>query len=143
MGGVNVSMGYYKAKSQDFFEDENGQRWFCTGDIGEIHEDGCLKIIGEGRWMEVGWKSKGDAQLVSQMQIVSWSKLSRFRCCYIKRTNDQHCFPDSWIFSWQPLWSISLTGNLLANRIFHQFPELLQSCLPHSARNPEFPLLSR
>ena len=48
-------MGYYKneAKNQeDFFVDENGQRWFCTGDIGEFHEDGCLKIIGEERWME-------------------------------------------------------------------------------------------
>ena len=43
-------MGYYKSeakKQEDFFVDENGQRWFCTGDIGEFHEDGCLKIIGE------------------------------------------------------------------------------------------------
>ncbi|XP_022616255.1 long-chain-fatty-acid--CoA ligase 3 isoform X2 [Seriola dumerili] len=48
VGGPNVTMGYYKieAKNQeDFFVDENGQRWFCTGDIGEFHEDGCLKII--------------------------------------------------------------------------------------------------
>uniref|UniRef100_A0AAZ3P8P6 long-chain-fatty-acid--CoA ligase n=1 Tax=Oncorhynchus tshawytscha TaxID=74940 RepID=A0AAZ3P8P6_ONCTS len=47
IGGPNVTMGYYKneAKNQDFFVDENGQRWFCTGDIGEVHPDGCLKII--------------------------------------------------------------------------------------------------
>ncbi|KAM9853825.1 long-chain-fatty-acid--CoA ligase 3a [Aulostomus maculatus] len=48
VGGPNVTMGYYKseAKNQkDFFVDETGQRWFCTGDIGEFHEDGCLKII--------------------------------------------------------------------------------------------------
>uniref|UniRef100_A0A3Q1GL60 long-chain-fatty-acid--CoA ligase n=1 Tax=Acanthochromis polyacanthus TaxID=80966 RepID=A0A3Q1GL60_9TELE len=48
IGGPNVTMGYYKkeAKNQeDFFVDENGQRWFCTGDIGEFQEDGCLKII--------------------------------------------------------------------------------------------------
>lgn len=48
-------MGYYKSEAknqQDFFVDEKGQRWFCTGDIGEIHDDGCLKIIGEERWME-------------------------------------------------------------------------------------------
>ncbi|KAK9520470.1 hypothetical protein VZT92_020355 [Zoarces viviparus] len=48
VGGPNVTMGYYKneAKNQgDFFTDENGQRWFCTGDIGEFHDDGCLKII--------------------------------------------------------------------------------------------------
>lgn len=47
-----MTMGYYKveAKSQgDFFVDEDGQRWFCTGDIGEFHSDGCLKIIGEER----------------------------------------------------------------------------------------------
>lgn len=43
-------MGYYKSKdkvSNDFFVDERGQRWFCTGDIGEFHADGCLKIIGK------------------------------------------------------------------------------------------------
>uniref|UniRef100_A0AAX7T6K9 long-chain-fatty-acid--CoA ligase n=1 Tax=Astatotilapia calliptera TaxID=8154 RepID=A0AAX7T6K9_ASTCA len=48
IGGPNVTMGYYKkdAKNQeDFFVDENGQRWFSTGDIGEFQEDGCLKII--------------------------------------------------------------------------------------------------
>ncbi|XP_056139266.1 long-chain-fatty-acid--CoA ligase 3a [Lampris incognitus] len=48
IGGPNVTMGYYKneAKNQeDFFVDASGQRWFCTGDIGEFHEDGCLKII--------------------------------------------------------------------------------------------------
>ncbi|XP_076000542.1 long-chain-fatty-acid--CoA ligase 3a isoform X2 [Genypterus blacodes] len=48
IGGANVTMGYYKNKSkkqEDFFVDEKGQRWFCTGDIGEVHKDGCLKII--------------------------------------------------------------------------------------------------
>lgn len=47
IGGPSVTMGYYKNKKngEDFFVDENGQRWFCTGDIGEIHGDGCLKII--------------------------------------------------------------------------------------------------
>uniref|UniRef100_A0A667XT19 long-chain-fatty-acid--CoA ligase n=1 Tax=Myripristis murdjan TaxID=586833 RepID=A0A667XT19_9TELE len=48
LGGPNVTMGYYKNESknrEDFFVDENGQRWFCTGDIGEFHPDGCLKII--------------------------------------------------------------------------------------------------
>ncbi|KAE8290967.1 Long-chain-fatty-acid--CoA ligase 3 [Larimichthys crocea] len=48
IGGPNVTMGYYKNQTknrEDFFVDENGQRWFCTGDIGEFHPDGCLKII--------------------------------------------------------------------------------------------------
>lgn len=25
--------------------DEQGMRWFYTGDIGRFHEDGCLEII--------------------------------------------------------------------------------------------------
>ncbi|MBN3318550.1 ACSL4 ligase, partial [Atractosteus spatula] len=47
IGGPNVTMGYYKNDqiNEDFFVDENGQRWFCTGDIGEIHADGCLQIV--------------------------------------------------------------------------------------------------
>ncbi|XP_061776111.1 long-chain-fatty-acid--CoA ligase 3b [Nerophis ophidion] len=48
MGGPNVTMGYYKndiKNREDFFVDAKGQRWFCTGDIGEFHSDGCLKII--------------------------------------------------------------------------------------------------
>lgn len=50
IGGPNVTMGYYKNEGknrEDFFVDGNGQRWFCTGDIGEFHPDGCLKIIGQ------------------------------------------------------------------------------------------------
>uniref|UniRef100_A0A8C5ANW0 long-chain-fatty-acid--CoA ligase n=1 Tax=Gadus morhua TaxID=8049 RepID=A0A8C5ANW0_GADMO len=47
IGGPNVTMGYYRHENgdQDFFVDENGQRWFCTGDVGEIHPDGCLQIV--------------------------------------------------------------------------------------------------
>lgn len=49
IGGDSVSRGYYKLQTktdEDFFE-EDGRRWFKTGDIGEIHPDGVLKIIGE------------------------------------------------------------------------------------------------
>ncbi|XP_019967820.2 long-chain-fatty-acid--CoA ligase 4 [Paralichthys olivaceus] len=47
IGGPNVTMGYYRNESnnQDFFVDENGQRWFCTGDVGEVYPDGCLQIV--------------------------------------------------------------------------------------------------
>ncbi|XP_063288208.1 long-chain-fatty-acid--CoA ligase 4 isoform X1 [Pelobates fuscus] len=48
IGGKNVSMGYFKNDEktlEDFYVDENGQRWFCTGDIGVFHPDGCLQIV--------------------------------------------------------------------------------------------------
>ncbi|XP_061089599.1 long-chain-fatty-acid--CoA ligase 4 isoform X1 [Conger conger] len=48
IGGPNVTMGYYRSdgsNNEDFFTDEAGQRWFCTGDVGEIHPDGCLQIV--------------------------------------------------------------------------------------------------
>ncbi|XP_070692720.1 long-chain-fatty-acid--CoA ligase 4 [Pempheris klunzingeri] len=47
IGGPNVTMGYYRSESndKDFFADEQGQRWFCTGDVGEIYPDGCLQIV--------------------------------------------------------------------------------------------------
>lgn len=49
IGGPNVTMGYYRSdcNNGDFFVDEQGQRWFCTGDVGEIHPDGCLQIVGK------------------------------------------------------------------------------------------------
>ena len=48
IGGPNVTMGYYNHENTnlDFFADETGQRWFCTGDVGEIYPDGCLQIVG-------------------------------------------------------------------------------------------------
>lgn len=49
IGGDSVTRGYYKLQQktdEDFF-DEDGRRWFKTGDIGEIHPDGVLKIIGK------------------------------------------------------------------------------------------------
>ena len=47
IGGTNVAQGYYKLPHQtaeDFFEEE-GRRWFRSGDIGEIQHDGVLRII--------------------------------------------------------------------------------------------------
>ncbi|KAK2849411.1 hypothetical protein Q5P01_009245 [Channa striata] len=47
IGGPNITVGYYRNENndQDFFVDHNGQRWFCTGDVGEIYPDGCLQIV--------------------------------------------------------------------------------------------------
>lgn len=47
IGGGNVAQGYYQmpeATAESFLE-EGGKRWFRTGDVGEFHEDGVLKII--------------------------------------------------------------------------------------------------
>ena len=47
IGGNNVAIGYYKnpEKTEEEFYNEDGVRWFRTGDIGEIESDGVLKII--------------------------------------------------------------------------------------------------
>uniref|UniRef100_A0A8C2ET36 long-chain-fatty-acid--CoA ligase n=1 Tax=Cyprinus carpio TaxID=7962 RepID=A0A8C2ET36_CYPCA len=49
IGGPNVAMGYYGSEGEEendnFWVDEAGQRWFCTGDVGEVHPDGCLQIV--------------------------------------------------------------------------------------------------
>lgn len=47
VGGPVIAKGYYKlpeATEAAFFE-ENGIKWFRTGDIGEIDSRGCVKII--------------------------------------------------------------------------------------------------
>ena len=47
-GGSNIAAGYYKLPekmAEEFFTDEEGWRWFHTGDIGQFHEDGTIKIV--------------------------------------------------------------------------------------------------
>lgn len=47
IGGENVALGYYKlpGKTAEDFYEEDGKRWFKTGDVGEFWPDGGLKII--------------------------------------------------------------------------------------------------
>ncbi|XP_075992790.1 acyl-CoA synthetase long-chain isoform X2 [Anticarsia gemmatalis] len=47
IGGDCVAEGYYKNpdKTREEFIDVEGRRWFKSGDIGELHHDGCIKII--------------------------------------------------------------------------------------------------
>jgi len=47
LGGDNVAVGYYNnpEETEANFYEENGRRWFKTGDIGEFDSDGVLKII--------------------------------------------------------------------------------------------------
>ena len=49
IGGGNVAKGYYKnpEKTKEEFLELNATRYFCTGDIGAVHPDGCIKIIGQ------------------------------------------------------------------------------------------------
>jgi long-chain acyl-CoA synthetase len=48
VGGYNIASGYYnnpKLTEESFSEDDNGRRWFFTGDIAEVFPDGTFKII--------------------------------------------------------------------------------------------------
>ncbi|KAL0895202.1 hypothetical protein ABMA27_013641 [Loxostege sticticalis] len=47
IGGDSVAEGYYKnpEKTKEEFVEAEGRRWFKSGDIGELHHDGCIKII--------------------------------------------------------------------------------------------------
>ena len=48
IGGPNVTMGYYRneqATKDNYFVDDQGVRWFRTGDVGEVDLDGGFRII--------------------------------------------------------------------------------------------------
>jgi long-chain acyl-CoA synthetase len=47
VGGMNITAGYYKNDSmtKECYINEDGLRWFYTGDIGEVSADGSFKII--------------------------------------------------------------------------------------------------
>lgn len=47
IGGDCITAGYYKNQDQtvECYRQENGKRWFYTGDIGEMQTNGNLKII--------------------------------------------------------------------------------------------------
>lgn len=47
VGGDFITIGYFKnaAATEESYKDADGTRWFYTGDIGEMHPDGCLKIV--------------------------------------------------------------------------------------------------
>lgn len=48
IGGPNVAVGCFNGdgKTNEAYQvDENGMRWFYTGDVGRFHADGCLEIV--------------------------------------------------------------------------------------------------
>ena len=47
IGGTKVAMGYFQMEqlTKEAFYEEDGTRWFITGDIGEVFPDGTVKIV--------------------------------------------------------------------------------------------------
>ncbi len=68
VGGDNVATGYFrnpKKTAEDFYEDSDRIRWFRTGDIGEVHDDGVIKIVDR----------KKDLVKLQQGEYVSYGKV--------------------------------------------------------------------
>ena len=48
VGGENVTAGYFKNEektAEEYFTDPAGRRWFRTGDIGQVEDNGSIRII--------------------------------------------------------------------------------------------------
>ena len=47
IGGESVTKGYFKndKSTLESYKEEDGIKWFLTGDIAQIHSNGSLKII--------------------------------------------------------------------------------------------------
>ena len=73
VGGGNVVMGYYtmEEKMKGDFTEFNGIRYFCTGDIGQIEEDGCLRVIGKMRF-RVQNRGRGGGSEIHVHRDIFW-----------------------------------------------------------------------
>ena len=75
-GGKNITKGYYKNEQltkECYSEDENGIRWFKTGDVGEIYPNGSIKLIDR----------KKDIIKLQFGEYISLSKVeSELKSCY-------------------------------------------------------------
>lgn len=68
VGGPNVTMGYYKMPEETakaYFVDNEGVRWFRTGDVGEMWPNGTLQVVDR----------KKDLVKLSGGEYVSYGKL--------------------------------------------------------------------
>lgn len=68
VGGETVSQGYFQMTEEtaaSFYIDNNGERWFETGDIGEVLPNGTLMIIDRKR----------DLQKLANGEFVSLGKV--------------------------------------------------------------------
>ncbi|CEF65277.1 AMP-dependent synthetase/ligase domain-containing protein [Strongyloides ratti] len=65
LSGPAVIKNYFKNRNEDSFIEIDGKRWFCTGDIGEICENGAIKIIDRKK----GIKKLNNGEFVSLAAI--------------------------------------------------------------------------
>jgi long-chain acyl-CoA synthetase len=79
ISGGNVFEGYYKndKATNDVFTDENGQRWFHSGDIGELDDDGYLKITGRKKELIVTAGGKNVAPAVLEERLKAHKLVSQ------------------------------------------------------------------
>mmetsp|Transcript_16179 Transcript_16179/g.21262 ORF Transcript_16179/g.21262 Transcript_16179/m.21262 type:complete len:719 (-) Transcript_16179:183-2339(-) len=91
-GGNNVSLGYFKnpeKTAESYYIDDEGKRWFRTGDIGEMYPDGVLALIDR----------KKDLVKLSGGEYVSYGKLEPLirnsehvdNCMVHADPNENHC----------------------------------------------------
>lgn len=77
VGGDTVAQGYYKLPEETkeaFLVDDDGTRWFVTGDIGEIFPDGTIKIIDRKKDLT----KLGNGEFISFGRIESGLRASKF-----------------------------------------------------------------
>ena len=91
IGGPAIADGYHGAAdadaAADFYEDADGMRWFRTGDIGVVQEDGVLVIVDRrkdlvklerGEFLSLGKVEaalQADATLVAHVLVVAQSTM--------------------------------------------------------------------
>ncbi len=77
VGGDIVAAGYFRNEektAEEFYTDAEGVRWFRTGDVGEMHDDGVVKIVDR----------KKDLVKLQQGEYVSYGKVeSLLKTCPI------------------------------------------------------------
>jgi len=97
VGGPSVAMGYYNPDDEDadlteknkteFIVDENGQRWFATGDVGQFTAEGQLQII--DRKKDLVKLSKGEYVALSKVEnVMKLCKYVENALCYCNGTHD-------------------------------------------------------
>lgn len=99
IGGDCVTRGYYKndALTEESYREEDGERWFYTGDIGETYPDGSIKIIDRkkdlvklqfGEYISLGKVSCNLDHIISVTRVSLLSDVDN--CCLPKSSDTWH-----------------------------------------------------